>query len=376
VGQPAGLPAAAGYAVAFLAIPSWLCLTLYDPHGDRLGRWMSHSLDGGGLWQPAVPATGTLTSHLEASPLGIQHTFVWDTVASGIFGLSDNVVLRFVARPQPAFGAAAGTYRYSNRSQGPFQQAPFSATTFPFRITRTRVRVFNASAPNGIEPAQGALVYRIPRDKARGGALVNGAGEPFYTDEQGYLQGQGLMLPGDRLVALLPVELETAGLPPELIQATGSYSLYYTSAEPVLSGLQAHTVISTGVQVLTVTAQNPLVLFNLEVSLEWDARQEPTFVEQLKYDLERTAEFLYDWSDGQMSLGKVTIYHARQHWDSADIQIYATNRMRPNAAQGGVVSGKQQEVIQGSMPITITYVPGQVHMGAGTAMAIQGRGER
>jgi len=38
-----------------------------------------------------------------------------------------------------------------------------------------------------------------------------------------------------------------------------------------------------GVQVLTVTAAHPLALFNLDVSLEWDARKDTAFLEQLKF---------------------------------------------------------------------------------------------
>jgi hypothetical protein len=83
-------------------------------------------------------------------------------------------------------------------------------------------------------------------------------------------------------------------------------------------------------------------------------------MEQLAYDLQRTSALLYDWTDGQVALGAVTIYHDRAHWDEADVRVYATNRLRPNAAQGGISS----EVISDTDVLTLTYGPGQVHIGA------------
>ncbi|HSG21068.1 MAG TPA: hypothetical protein VLA31_09885, partial [Burkholderiaceae bacterium] len=100
-----------------------------------------------------------------------------------------------------------------------------------------------------------------------------------------------------------------------------------------------------GVQTLTVSSDNPLVLFNLDVSLEWDARQDPAYLEQLKFDLQRASELLYDWTDGQAALGRVNIYQALEKWNEAHLRIYANNRLRPNAGQGGIVSGVLTETI-------------------------------
>jgi hypothetical protein len=149
-------------------------------------------------------------------------------------------------------------------------------------------------------------------------------------------------------VALLPVTY------------TDSYTLYYTSAAPISTGLEAHTVVSPGVQTLVVSSTNPLVLFNLEVSLQWDARNDDLYMAQLAYDLQRTSELLYDWTDGQAALGEVRVYHQRERWNDAHVRVYATNRLRPNAMQGGVVS----EMISDTDVVSVTYGPGQVNMGA------------
>jgi subtilisin-like proprotein convertase family protein len=140
----------------------------------------------------------------------------------------------------------------------------------------------------------------------------------------------------------------------------GGYTVYHASAAPTETGLDMFTVTEPGVQVLTVTAEHPLVLFDLNVSLEWDARQDTTFLDQLSYDLRRTSELLYDWSNGQAALGQITVYHDRAHWNDAHIRVYASNRVRPNAYQGGIVS----QIITDPLASDLTYVPGQVRMGA------------
>jgi subtilisin-like proprotein convertase family protein len=140
------------------------------------------------------------------------------------------------------------------------------------------------------------------------------------------------------------------------------YTVYHTSAAPNSTGLSMTTVVSPGVQTLVVTSSNSLVLFNLDVALEWDARQDKQFLSQLDHDLQRTSEVLFDWSNGQAALGKVNVYFDRDHWDEADVQIYATNRLRPNAAQGGIVTDWLVDPITATR--VITYEAGQVSMGA------------
>jgi hypothetical protein len=310
--------------------------TLSDPQ-ERPVRSVRayYSLDGGGFWQPAISTSSTLTVNLTTSPTGTSHVFVWDTFASGFFGQSDNVVIRIEVYP--------GLRPYTGTVPGPYQWPYASAAAFPFRVRGTQVRVLS-----GTVPASDALVYRIPAGQARGEPIVDGAGNPYRTDSLGYLQGRGTVNVGDTLVALLP------------ISSTEAYTVYATNATPTVTGLDGHVVVSSGVQTLTVSSANPLLLFDLDVSLEWDARNDDVFMTQLEYDLQRTSSLLYDWTDGQAALGDVTIYHDRERWNDADVRIYATNRLRPNAAQGGIST----DVISDTDVLTLTYGPGQVHIGA------------
>lgn len=136
------------------------------------------------------------------------------------------------------------------------------------------------------------------------------------------------------------VDRSLRGQTASLISPTWSgkqkYSLYHTSALNLDTGLPAHEILELGVQTLTMTSSNPLLLFNLDVSPEWDAHQDAQFLAELEFDIKRTSQFLYDWINGQAALGNVTVYQDQERWLDADLQIYATNRLHPNNVhQGG-----------------------------------------
>jgi hypothetical protein len=278
----------------------------------------------------------------------VTHVFNWDVLGSDFFGRSDNVVFRLLANIQPSISAPMGTYRYFNGTAGPYQRPYASATTFPFRVRGTQVRVYSETVAPGNE-VSGALVYRLPAGQSLGGAwIADDAGNPFRTDGQGYLQGRGMLGEGDGLLALLPITW------------TESYTLYYTSGTPTGKGLDTYTVTTPGVQTLVVSADNPLYLFNLDVSLEWDAHNDDLFLEKLEYDLQRAAEYLYDYTDGQASLGEVYVFHGAENWQTAHARVYANNRLRPSATLGGYVGG----TVTDTLVPTITYEAGQIRMPA------------
>jgi hypothetical protein len=353
--RPDGAAAANFYASSVIlsepAIP--ITYTLFDPERDPVGRIsVFYSADGGANWLPAIATGNTLTTNLATglfptATLTNTHVFTWDTFASGFFGQSDNVVLRFIVYPQPAQSDSMGSYHYPNNVPGPYLWPYASATTGSFRVRGTQIRVLSDTVP-----MPGALAYRIPAGQMAGGELLtNQAGQPFLTDRQGYLQGRGQLNQGDQLIALLP------------ISSTEEYVVYYTSAEPNEAGLEVYEVTGSGVQTLTVSAENPLILFNLDVSLEWDARNDPTFLNQLENDLKRSSQILYDLTNGQVALGQVRIYHNRENWNNADVVIQAGNSIRPAAILGGVVTTPTNDVGVSGV-ITNAFVPGQVRMGA------------
>jgi subtilisin-like proprotein convertase family protein len=275
---------------------------------------------------------------------GAVHTYTWDLFESGVMGHSDNAVFRLEAIP-------AITHT-PNSVPGPYLYASYASSAYPFRVRGSQVRVLSRTLP-----ISNALVYRLPAGQATGGRpYTDLTGRPFRTDSQGYLQGRGEIRPGDRLLAMAPTPL-----PPVAAQRYGDrLHLYATNGAPTATGLDAFGVAQPGVQTVTVSADYPLLLFDLDVSLEWDAHNEPGYLEQLAFDLRQASRYLYDFTNGQAALGQVSVHQDGDGWLTSDVVIYATNRLRPLAIQGGVVVTPTTDPDHPD----IVYDRGQIRMGA------------
>ncbi len=275
-------------------------------------------------WRVAVPTADTDVTDLATSPyptptIASTHVYTWDVLASGFMGQSDNVIVRVEALPN--------LKPLPNSVPGPFQRPYVSSQTYRFRVRGSQVRVMNGGAP-----AQGAIVYRLP------------AGQT--GSYEAYRDRSGQPIPHKWLRLLAGLRRDGCRRP---AGGAGSdhghrelHALLRQRIRPRLPASIPYTVSALGVQTLTVSSANPLVLFNLDVSLEWDARNDALFMAQLNQDIRRASELLYDWSNGQAALGKVTVYHAKQHWQDAHVLIYANNRFRPAATEGGHHLGRHQ----------------------------------
>ncbi len=302
-----------------------LTYSLFHPLSEPVAEVRAYySLNGSfsgprSTWQEAKATSTTQTTDLTTAPYPARtaantHTFGWDLLASNFFGQSDNVVVRIEALPDytPRPNSAPGFFQY-----------PLVATqTFPFRVRGTQIRVVD---PAG-QPVSNALLYRLPADRPDQSHPIGNDQVTFRTMDDGYLQGRGELARNDRLLALKP------------IHATAYYTLYHTSGTPTESGVDSFVVTTGGVQTLTVSADNPLLLFDLIVSLEWEEGNNTPFLSTLRRDLLESSKALYDWSNGQIALGKITIYQGRDHWDEAHIQLLASNQVRPSANRGGIVT--------------------------------------
>jgi len=361
VGLPGSTPAAHFYASAkILSTPTIsVPFTLTDAEGDPVREVQVHySPDGGGRWFPAIAATGTITRNLTTSPSGVAHTFVWDTGASGFYGQSDDVVLRMraIASVKPQAKRRAGSYPAA---------ASTWASSLPFRLRGTIARVVDTNA----KPVSAALVYHVPSGQSRDGPPLPNwiTRAPLPSLASGYVASREPITPGDQLVAV------------QTMTSTDRLSFAYTSAAPNSVGLDALTVgAGGGTQTLTVSPNNPLLLLNLSVGLEWDARSDTTFMSSLRARLRRSSEILYDWTNGQVALGTLTIYQNKEHWDhtfdakgtvitrGVDLRIYASNQIRPNATQGGIVNSPTTISYPGAPggARTASYEPGYIRMGA------------
>ena len=69
------------------------------------------------------------------------------------------------------------------------------------------------------------------------------------------------------------------------------------------------------------------VMFDLLVSVEWDADQQ--YLESLLEGFRYMSNYWYDVSDGQLYLDTVRIYDNNVNWDQADVRIYTSNMVRP-----------------------------------------------
>jgi hypothetical protein len=305
-----------------------------------------YSLDGGGTWHNALrledSSTNVLTGTLESRPYGTieaanTHTFTWDTWASGFFGQSEDVIFSLLVVPSITTKA--------NSIAGPYHYGSYGASTVPVRAEGTPLIVNQ----NG-EPAEGAYVYRLPADELQAIPFASDADEPLRTDQRGQLRSSPLLSLDDQLIAVHP------------ISSTDRYTYYLTSARPTSRTLEGDTVGDRIIQELEVTY--PLLIFDLDVSLEWDASDDQQYIEQLTDDLKSASSALYDWTDGQVALGTITVYQNRDRWNEADVRIYASNRLRPNADQGGIVTEQLAEtVLIDGVDTLVTYNPGQIRMG-------------
>ncbi|MEM7538267.1 MAG: VCBS repeat-containing protein, partial [Chloroflexota bacterium] len=328
---------------------------IIGPEGTEASHIKAYySLDGGRRWLDAIATSETITTNLAASPEGTEHTFIWDVYGSNVFGSSDQAVLRLDVYTSPL------------RNPGPYLYTNTSAKTLPFRLRGSQVRVVNSE---GV--LTDAVVYRLPidgNDTTVFAPYRDSFEKPFTTNTAGYLKGSGELLVGDQLVAMYPISATTTLSP---TGGTAGYSIYHTSAAPNETGIEAYEVIAAGTQTLTVATDNPLILFDLDVALEWDSSNDTTYLRELQLNLKNTSKFLYDWTDGQAALGKLKIYNdahnapdigSWQPWRDADIRVYASNRVRPRAAQGGFVHQTVTDPVS-TDDAPVIYLPGQVHMG-------------
>jgi hypothetical protein len=134
----------------------------------------------------------------------------------------------------------------------------------------------------------------------------------------------------------------------------------------------------------------PLKTFDLTVSLEWQpgtADSLPddmalagcskeglaaSYLEDLKQGLRQTAAYLYSYSEGQLALGKVTIYSGGDRWEAADLRVLASNSYRPSAFVGGIVDSPTQNISATSGLTATVFYPATILLGR----AWDGRGAR
>ncbi len=268
-----------------------------DPRTLYAGTWgggVFQSRDGGEQWNPLNDGLGNLfVSTLALDPRGDGVLFA-GTTSGGLYHIQ-------LVPPLP----------------GPDE---------------TYVRVTGVDG----RPVAGATIFR------NGMQVRDAEGRLRLTDSAGNLILTGSQV-GDQLVAMALQHEEPSA---RAGHDAWAYRIYTTSLGVQEDGaLQLTTVArSPGRTDLSIAPTSALVLFNLVVSIEWDA--DAAYVEQIRRAMQAASDVLYDLSDGQMAFGQVSIYTGARYWTDADIQIATNNVVRPHAFVGGILSSDKAHVIR------------------------------
>jgi hypothetical protein len=293
--------------------------TLFHPAGEAIGHIRAYySPTGGGEWLPATPATGTVTTSLAATPAGTEHTFVWHADADLI--KNDNVTFRIEA------------YEHLKKA-GPYQFAHAAAATHSFRVEPAIAfaRILDEEG----QPVAGSALYVDGRPASKTDGSLD------TSDRAGLIRLANPQA-GQALVALRRVFEQ-----PTVRGAHDgwAYRVHQTNLTISESGqLQPARSTGSGEQRLTVRRASPLILFNLVVSIEWDA--DDRYIQEMVAALEAASNLLFDVSDGQMALGRVAIFDRATEWANADIQVSTKNIVRPHAFIGGLIDSDRSRVIR------------------------------
>jgi hypothetical protein len=231
-----------------LATNLTIAYTLFDPEGDAVPRiYPEYSPNGGGRWFPATPgAGGDGLTNLSASSSGTPHIFVWNAEADLI--KSDNVVFRVKVHSGPNYS--------------PILWPAQASDSPPFRVEAASfIRVVTAAG----RPVAGASVY------AAGNPLEQTLTGLSITDQAGLLN-PGPLPPGTKLVALAlqAEEPSTRGG-----HEGWAYRTYLTNLNVDAVGDTTPFIVNQteGEQRLVVRPEQTLIVFNILISVEWDANE-------------------------------------------------------------------------------------------------------
>lgn len=293
----------------------------FDRDQSHVGMWI-----GNGEGSDGNPAnlTALLTAYdrsgkelcsARLNPVSVSHT--------AFLGLSD--AYGRIAYVKIDYGESSNVESIDNLIFGPFAPA-------------NNIRVCQQKETACI-PAAGAEVV-ILRDGLALGAAVK-------TDSQGYVAPRSRVAFGDLLWTKVT------------ISETQRSTLLHTSGAPRRVQAAEFNGFPGAVMTLPVGPSHPLLLHNLTFSTQWSLLGDAVYQTRLLSHIQKAANYLYDFSDGQISLGDVHIYQNYDLWDEADVRIYSSNNLRPHAAIGGI----NESPVDDPLVADVAYYPGYTYMG-------------
>ncbi|MBX3010180.1 MAG: hypothetical protein KF832_01690 [Caldilineaceae bacterium] len=173
-------------------------------------------------------------------------------------------------------------------------------------------------------------------------------GDAFAVDAQGFVLGASAIEVGDQLWGLEP------------LTTTTNATIYRTSGAEALVSASAFTG-EPGTMQLVVREDQPLLVQNLTVAAEWYVQGDPQRAAWLRDNLRKAANYLYSFTDGQFTLGQITVHQSLDNWDKADLRLYLNNVLQPKANIGGIVGAATPDP---SPAVDFTYSPGHFFIGS------------
>jgi hypothetical protein len=135
-----------------------------------------------------------------------------------------------------------------------------------------------------------------------------------------------------------------------------AYQVYAASWEPG----DTRPLTVTGDIILSDA--RPLTLLNMVVSLGWTPADGSgvTDAADIRLALQNASAELYDWTEGQMAIGAVSIHTGGERWNEADLRFLPANDKRPSAFVGGIVS---DTLTYAAYLTNTTYTPAMSYFG-------------
>jgi hypothetical protein len=135
-----------------------------------------------------------------------------------------------------------------------------------------------------------------------------------------------------------------------------AYQIYTTSWEPG----ESQPLLATGD--IMLNDGWPLTLFHVVASLGWTPAPHSTVTTaaDIQAALRELSAVLYDWTEGQMAVGPISIHSGGERWDEADLRFAPANDKRPSAFVGGIVA---EPLVYNGHLTDIIYAPAATHYG-------------
>ena len=219
------------------------------------------------------------------------------------------------------------------------------------RVARSSPRLEHAAVRIDVEVFPGCttdnaviVVFNASRQRVPGAQIFVNGRLAGTTDAQGALVVSSLMT-GDLLAARLLVNEHATGRGSHDVDSSHGWShrTYVTSVQVShysngdhVELRQQRVVDPAATQQLFLSTRNTLVGFNLVVSIEWDATAEE--IRRFSDRLREMSELLFNATDGQFLVERLTVLDNGRGWSDADIRIYANLNQHSQADVGALFS--------------------------------------